>query len=84
MHDINGIYSNSSIFPTRNNTVSGNNKTKTNVRTLIFIPGNSKTKQNGAITPDTMNEYENGKLVKTTVGFDDDDNGRIEGEEIWK
>ena len=48
-----------------------------------FIPGNSKTKQNGAITPDTMNEYENGKLTSSTTGFDENDDGYIDGTEIY-
>ena len=57
-------------------------KGKDALKQFEFIPGNSKTKQNGAITPDTMKEYENGELVKTVIGFDDDGNGRIEGNEV--
>ena len=57
-------------------------KGKNAVKQFEFIPGNSKTKQNGAITPDRMNEYENGELVRTTTGFDDDDTGSLEGNEV--
>lgn len=46
-----------------------------------FIPGNSKTKQNGAIDPDTYNQYENGQITKSTKGFDEDDSKTIEGGE---
>jgi len=57
---------------------NGFEKGKNSLKQSEFIAGNSKTKQNGSLTPDRVNEYENGDLVKVTIGFDDDDNGQIE------
>lgn len=57
-------------------------KGKDSLKQFEFIPGNSRTKQNGALTPDQMKEYENGELVRISTGYDDNDSSFLEGNEI--
>ncbi len=70
-----------------NKPITHKNEEKPDIGNLLsrkFIPGNSKTKQNGAITPDRMDEYDkDGNLVKTVFGFDVNGDGILgEGDEI--
>ena len=57
-------------------------KGKDALKQMEFIPGNSKTKENGALTPDTVKEYENGELVRIVTGFDENGDGQLTGNEI--
>ena len=57
-------------------------KGKDALKQMEFIPGNSKTKENGAIMPDTVKEYENGELVRIVTGFDENGDGQLTGDEI--
>lgn len=52
------------------------------LKQMEFIPGNLKTKENGAIMPDTVKEYENGELVRIVTGFDENGDGQLTGDEI--
>ena len=50
--------------------------------TVKNLVENSKTKENGALTPDTVKEYENGELVRIVTGFDENGDGQLTGNEI--
>lgn len=48
-----------------------------------FVPGNFRTKQSGAITPDKVIERDpQGRLVEITTGIDENGDGRLKGSEI--
>ena len=48
-----------------------------------FIPGNFRTKQNGALTPDRVVERgDQNRIVQITTGFDENGDKKLEGDEI--
>ena len=57
-------------------------KGKDALKQMEFIPGNSKTKENGALSPDKIKEYENGDLVRIVTGFDENGDGQLTGNEV--